>query len=222
MCYALIGIQFKFIFVLCCFNSNEVLIPRILWAQRKEVVYVTIEVFEVKEEKIEIKGNVVSFSGVRGSDGAKFGVTLELFDSVDEEKSKVTVGHRDISLILVKTEAGPFWPRLLKSTQKMHFIHTDFSKWIDEDEEDEEMSADAGGFGNFDMSQFGGAGGNFDMSQFGGGADNFEDEEAQEFSSENEGEEEEEEDCNHENCSHTEGSEVKISGLTKNNEALDS
>lgn len=206
------------------FASNEVLIPRILWAQRKEVVYVTIEVFEVKEEKIEINDNVVSFSGVRGSDGAKFGVTLELFGSVDMEKSKVTVSHRDISLMLVKTEAGPFWPRLLKSTQKMHFIHTDFSKWIDEDEEDEEMPADTGAggnFGNFDMSQFGGAGGNFDMSQF-GGADSFEGEEAQEFSSEEE-KEEEEEDCNHENCSHnTEGSEVKISGLTKNNEALDS
>lgn len=198
------------------------MIPRILWAQRKEVVYVTIEVFEVKEEKIEIKDNVVSFSGVRGSDGAKFGVTLELFDSVDEEKSKVTVSHRDISLVLVKTEAGPFWPRLLKSTQKMHFIHTDFSKWIDEDEEDEEMPEDAGAggnFGNFDMSQFGGgAGGNFDMSQF-GGADSFEGEEAQEFSSEGE---EEEENCSHKNCSHTEGNEVKISGLTKNNEALDS
>ena len=192
------------------------MIPRILWAQRKESVFMTIEVFEVKNEKIEIKDNMVTFSGVRGSDDAKFAVSLELFGSVDAEKSKVSVGHRDVSLVLVKSEPGPFWPRLLKSTQKMHFIHTDFSKWVDEDEEDEENVESTGNAGNFDMSQFGGAG-NFDMSKF-GGSENFGEED---FPEEEEEEEvEEEEDCSHENCSHPE--KVKISGLTKDNESFES
>lgn len=188
--------------------SNEVLIPRVLWAQRKDIVFITLEVFEVKDEKIEIKDNVVSFSGVRGTDNAKFAVTLELYGSVDSGKSKISVGHREVSLVLVKNETGPFWPRLLKSTQKMHFIHTDFGKWVDEDEEDEEMEG-MGNFGNFDMSQFGGAGGNFDMSQFGG---------AQDFE---ENDVEEEEDCDEENCSHSHTNDVKISGLTKDNESFD-
>lgn len=189
------------------FFSIEVLIPRVLWAQRKDTVLITLEVFEVKEETIEIKDNTVSFSGIRGTDNAKFAVTLELFGSVDSENSKIVVGHRDVSLVLAKTEVGPFWPRLLKSTQKMHYIHTDFSKWVDEDEEDEE--ADAGNFGNFDMSQFGGAGSNFDMNQF-----------ADDDAEENLSDDEHDEDCSHENCSHSET--AKISGLTKNNEALDS
>lgn len=131
---------------------------------------------------------------------------------VDADKSKISVSHREINLVLAKSEAGPYWPRLLKSTQKMHFIHTDFGKWIDEDEEDEEEQ-EMPGMGNFDMSQFGGAGGNdFDMNRFGGN---------EEFEEEFNGEEEEHE-CDEEDCSHSEAdqSNVKISGLTKNNESL--
>lgn len=192
------------------------MIPRVMWAQRKDVVYLTIEVFEVKDEKIEIRDNNVIFSGTRGSDDAKFGVSLELYGAVDAEKSKISVGHRDISLVLAKAEEGPFWPRLLKTTQKMHYVHTDFSKWIDEDEEDEQPEST--GMGNFDMSQFGGAGGNFDMSQFSGGDNDFDESEYQE-----EEDKETQEDCDHGNCSHDHSHEsVKISGLTKNNESFDS
>lgn len=189
------------------------MIPRVLWAQRKDIVYITFEVFEVTGEKIEINGNVVNFSGVRGSDGAKFAVTLELFESVDAEKSKINVGHREVSLILAKSEFGPYWPRLLKSAQKMHYIHTDFSKWIDEDEEDEMMqdAAGMGNFGNFDMSQFGG----LDMSRF-GGESNFDDNE-EDISEEGQHE------CEDESCSHADAKlDVKISGLTKNNESFNS
>ena len=191
------------------------MIPRVLWAQRKEVVYVTFEVFEVKDEKIEISENTVKFSGVRGSDGAKFEVTLALFGSVDAENSKINVGHREVSLVLSKSETGPYWPRLLKSTQKLHYIHTDFSKWIDEDEEEEmQEEPGMGNFGNFDMSQFGGPGANFDMSQFENSGD-FEDEEGS-------GEEDDDHKCEEENCSHVADQDVKISGLTKNNESFDS
>lgn len=140
---------------------------------------------------------------------------MELFESVDANKSKINVGHREVSLVLVKSEAGPYWPRLLKSTQKMHYIHTDFSKWVDEDEEDDmQEAAGMGNFGNFDMSQFGGSGSNFDMNRFGGEGD-FEDEE--------DVSEEGHHECEEENCSHIDAEhDVKISGLTKNNESFDS
>ena len=188
------------------------MIPRVLWAQRKDIVYITIEVFEVKEEKIDIQDNVVNFSGVRGSDGAKFAVSLELFGSVDVSNSKISVADRNVSMILAKSEPGPFWPRLLKTTQKMHFIHTDFSKWIDEDEEAEEGAPDLSGMGNFDMSQFGGAAPNFDMSQFGA-------EEEEEFTEDNDAESSEDNDA--ESSEDNDAEAVKISGLTKNNESFE-
>lgn len=192
------------------------MIPRVLWAQRKDLVYITFEVFEVKDEKIEITENAIKFSGVRGSDGAKFAVSLELFGSIDVEKSKSNVGQREVSLVLAKSEIdAPYWPRLIKSTQKMHYIHTDFSKWIDEDEEDEmHEEPGMGNFGNFDMSQFGGAGSNFDMGQFGNSGD-YEDDEV--ISGE-----EAKHECEDENCSHDASDEVKISGLTKDNGSFSS
>ena len=71
---------------------------------------------------------------------------------------------------MAKKESGPYWPRLLKQTGKFHFLKTDFSKWKDEDEEDEEVDNNGmnnpamdlmGGndFSNFDFSKFAGAGG---------------------------------------------------------------
>lgn len=136
-----------------------------LWAQRHDTVFLTFEVFEVKNEKVDIKADGVSFAGVRGSDDAKFAVDLQLYGPIDPEASKVSVGHREVSLILKKTESGPYWPRLLKSTQKMHFIHTDFSKWKDEDEEDEEDEAAFNQFGNFGQfgEGFGSEDANFDV-----------------------------------------------------------
>lgn len=178
-------------------------------------MYLTIEVFEVKEEKIEINENIINFSGVRGGDDAKFAVKMELFGNVDADKCKISVGHREIVLVLTKSESGPFWPRLLKSTQKMHFIHTDFGKWVDEDDEEEDEQA-MPGMGNFDMSQFAAGGNNFDMSKFGGNEE-FEEDDEEEVTGE------EEHECEEEQCSHSESdnSSVKISGLTKNSESFD-
>ncbi len=166
-------------------SNSDTLIPRVLWAQRHDTVFLTFEVFEVKNEKVDIKAEGVSFSGTRSSDDAKFAVDLQLFGAINPESSKINVTHREVSVVLKKAESGPYWPRLLKSSQKMHFIHTDFSKWIDEDEEDEE-EAGAGeepGFGQFgDFNNF---------AQFGQGFGGAEEESFEEESFEEKEEEEE-------------------------------
>lgn len=42
-----------------------------------------------------------------------------------------------ISLILQKKEPREeYWPRLTKESKKFHCIKTDFSKWVDEDEQE--------------------------------------------------------------------------------------
>ena len=55
-----------------------------------------------------------------------------------------------------------YWPRLLKSTQKVPNIKVDWSKWVDEDEEggaaDKFDMGDLQNLSNFDMSGLGGAG----------------------------------------------------------------
>ena len=58
---------------------------------------------------------------------------------------------------MIKAEEGPYWPRLLKDTKKVHWLKVDFNKWKDEDESDEEAAgAGPGGPG-------GGPGGDMDI-----------------------------------------------------------
>ena len=102
---------------------------------------------------------------------------------MDESKTHHT--PRDVAFVLRKKETKEeYWPRLTKDKQKLHFLKTDFDKWVDEDEQDAVneddpmagmggmpgMGAD-GGFGGIDFSKLGGgAGGMPDMSGLTGGA----------------------------------------------------
>lgn len=75
-----------------------------------------------------------------------------MYAEIDEAASKVHHTSRSVELKLVKKKLKEeYWPRLLKDSKKVHFLKTDFDKWVDEDEQDE-APAD-------DFSQFGGMGG---------------------------------------------------------------
>ena len=41
-----------------------------------------------------------------------------------------------------KKDNAAYWPRLLKGTQKVHWLKTDFDKWRDEDDSDVDESKD--------------------------------------------------------------------------------
>ncbi|KAJ1294334.1 hypothetical protein BS78_01G138900 [Paspalum vaginatum] len=62
--------------------------PEVLWAQRSEKIYLTISLTDAKDIvlKTEPKG-IVTFSAV--TNGEPFSFTLELFDSVLPEGSKM-------------------------------------------------------------------------------------------------------------------------------------
>lgn len=59
-----------------------------------------------------------------------------------------------------KANAGPFWPRLLKEKTKPHYLGIDFSRWVDEDYENEDPAAEA----PFDQAAF------MNMAQMSAGA----------------------------------------------------
>ena len=44
-----------------------------------------------------------------------------------------------------------YWPRLLKDSKKLHFLKTDFDKWVDEDEQNEAAEEDFSQFGGMGM-----------------------------------------------------------------------
>lgn len=49
-------------------------------------------------------------------------------------------------VLIKKNTDAPFWPRIIKNKEKNQFITIDWSKWVEEDEEQEESGKGLGGF----------------------------------------------------------------------------
>jgi len=74
-----------------CFISNfvvclcSVLPPPVMWAQRQQVVFVTICVEDCKNPDIKIEADKVYFKGVGGTEKKSYEVTLNLYKEIDPE-----------------------------------------------------------------------------------------------------------------------------------------
>jgi hypothetical protein len=79
--------------------------------------------------KLDLKPTSLTFAGESTSLHKKYAVTLEFYEEIDVENSKINHTSKDIALVLRKKEPKEeFWPRLLKGAQKVHFLKTDFDK----------------------------------------------------------------------------------------------
>ncbi|KAK4190023.1 HSP20-like chaperone [Podospora australis] len=152
--------------------------PEVLWAQRssnteaeKNIIFLTINVPDVPTSniKLDLKPTGLTFTGHSDTLKKTYHVELEFYDEIDPENSKVNHTARDVELKLrKKTLTETYWPRLLKESKKVHFLKTDFDKWVDEDEQAEAEEDDLSNFGG----GMGGGGdfGGLDFSKLGGGA----------------------------------------------------
>ena len=129
-------------------------IPTCKWAQRKECVYVTVDIPDAKDETITVANDKLTFKAVSG--GKNYECEMILHAAINGEGSKYTVKARNVVFYLEKTDAeADFWPRLLKDKAlNKRFVKVDFDKWVDEDEEDEADAIDSSG-----MQGMGGMGG---------------------------------------------------------------
>lgn len=110
----------------------------VLWAQRssssdaaKNFIYLTIMAPDVDEKSmtLDLKPTGLTFSGYSEMKKVQYHVELEFLEEIDVENSQTHPTPRDISLKLRKKELkDEYWPRLLKTTQRMHFLKTDFDK----------------------------------------------------------------------------------------------
>jgi len=158
--------------------STPLLAP-VVWAQRKDQIFLSIDVQDVKDEKIKLEPTKLTFSGNSGA--KKYTSDLEFLKEIDPALSKYAVRPRRIEFVLQKKEPGPYWESLLKTKGKFNWLKVDWNKWKDEDEADDEgfdMSgmSGMGGMGGGGMDGFGGGGMNFDNMNFGEGEDSDDDE----------------------------------------------
>lgn len=148
--------------------------PTVLWAQRsnaeeasKNVIYMTIEVLDPINIKLDLTSTSLKLTADSLDNGTHYSLDLEFFDEIDTENSHKNTesGHQIYLILRKKNLKEEYWPRLTKEKLKLHYIKTDFDKWVDEDEQDEQPEED-------DMSNMmnmgGGAGGMPGMPGMGG------------------------------------------------------
>ena len=109
--------------------------PTLKWAQRKDKLYITINVVHSKKPIIETKGKKMKYEGTDGTKNYSF--EIELYDEIDTENSKYTLDTRNIFFNLKKKKSGDYWPRLTFDKVKFHWIEIDWNYFVDEDEEEE-------------------------------------------------------------------------------------
>ncbi|GMT19216.1 hypothetical protein PFISCL1PPCAC_10513, partial [Pristionchus fissidentatus] len=139
----------------------------IAWAQREDLVFLTIELdSSVTIEELKITPTSFKFRGT--TKDATYESSFDFFADVKEDdikkgastSGKVTLFFRYIELAVSKKDDA-WWPRLLKEKVKVHWLKVDFGKWKEEDDSDVEAGTGGMDFGNFDLSQY--------TNQMGGG-----------------------------------------------------
>ncbi|EPQ60996.1 HSP20-like chaperone [Gloeophyllum trabeum ATCC 11539] len=154
--------------------------PEVLWAQRssetdeaKNVIYFTVNLPDIIESTLEynLTPTHISFkakagNASKGIEEKEYAFEFDLFAEVDPEHSSRRLNSRDFFIVLRKKEKkAEYWPRLTKEKIKTPFLKTDFSKWVDEDEQEgDDLKVDD----DFDMGGMGGMGGMPGMGGMGG------------------------------------------------------
>ncbi|CAN6543748.1 unnamed protein product [Malus baccata var. baccata] len=143
--------------------------PNVKWAQRSDMVYITIDLPDAQDVKLKLEpeGKFL-FSATTGPEKTPYEVDLDLYDKIDINETKTSVGLRNICYLVKKAE-DKWWSRLIKQQGRAPiFLKVDWDKWVDEDEEPEEVKGDEGGPGGFGNNMdFGGLGNNMDFGGLG-------------------------------------------------------
>ncbi|KAK7315394.1 hypothetical protein VNO77_33940 [Canavalia gladiata] len=142
--------------------------PPVKWAQRSDVLYITVELPDAQDVKLKLdpEGKFY-FSATAGAEKIAYEVDIDLFDKIDVNNSKASVGSRNICYLVKKAE-NKWWDRLLKQGGKPPvFLKVDWDKWVDEDEEQDNKPGSEMDFGDIDFSKLnmgGGEGLDFDAA----------------------------------------------------------
>eukprot|EP00931_Biecheleriopsis_adriatica_P089116 TRINITY_DN63299_c0_g1_i1.p1 TRINITY_DN63299_c0_g1~~TRINITY_DN63299_c0_g1_i1.p1 ORF type:complete len:201 (+),score=55.15 TRINITY_DN63299_c0_g1_i1:72-605(+) len=127
--------------------------PDVLWAQRPDSVYLTIDLKEVQDMKVSLEADKLTFSGKVG--GSLYEFCLDFFAPIKKEESKWST-KRLIEFYL-KKETEEAWTGLTKG-KKPPFVKVDWKRWQDSDDEGEAKGDfDVNGMGDMNFGDMGAA-----------------------------------------------------------------
>jgi len=116
--------------------------PQVLWAQTKESVFLSVDLQDVTDLKVDLTEDSLSFHGV--SHGQVYEFQLPFSDKINKDASKYAA-QRNVHFKLVKETSGRW--KDLSTIGKVHWIKVDWGKWVDTDDEDRNTNMG----GDFDM-----------------------------------------------------------------------
>jgi len=146
-------------------KSAKPLLPQLLWAQTKDAIFLTVDLQDVSDLKVDLSEENLSFHAV--AHGETYEFDLPLFETISKQESKYAA-QRSVQFKLVKETKGR-WKELSK-IGKQHWIKVDWSRWIDTDDEDGSNMNFGGDFdmGGMNFGDMGGMGGMGGMGRMGG------------------------------------------------------
>lgn len=121
--------------------------PPLMWAQDRNVVYITIKLQDVANEEIIFGDDHFIFRGKAGD--VNYDYKLELFGNIHptDQTTKYVKFGRYMQLNVRKIDTRTWWPRLAKTARKLANVGIDWEKWIDDPEDsDDEHNHDDGSF----------------------------------------------------------------------------
>ncbi|KAI6187687.1 CS domain and HSP20-like chaperone domain-containing protein [Aphelenchoides besseyi] len=130
--------------------TNSMKHPTILWAQRDNLIFLTVEVEDMKIDELIVDGSKFYIRGTNSSGRDSYEADLELYAPIKGTERRQIATARQVELVIPK-ETTEWWPRLLKNSIKVPWLKVDFNKWVDEDEA---VEADLSGF-DFNGMNFG-------------------------------------------------------------------
>lgn len=150
-------------------SATTVTPPPVVWAQRNDVLFVTINV-ESKDPEIKITEDSLFFKAIGLPENKQHEVTINFLKKINPDKVTSKNCGRCYEFIISKAEsASDYWQSLTNDKKKPHWLKVDFNKWKDEGSDDDSDAAPGGGMeGGMGMPGMGGMGGGMGMPGMGG------------------------------------------------------
>jgi prostaglandin-E synthase len=125
------------------------LVPNFSWAQRNDKFWIKLELVHVQYPEVVLLPEGKLFFKGSTKENVHYKLELEFFGPINVSQSKWEVNDWNILFTIQKKESGPYWPRLLKSEEKLPNMKIDWTRYQpdptelqDEDEIDTDTQND--------------------------------------------------------------------------------
>ncbi|XP_075149113.1 3-hydroxyacyl-CoA dehydratase 2 [Haematobia irritans] len=120
-------------------NKNIQLSPFVYWAQTAGQVFLKVDLKDAEHTEFHFSRKCLNFKsrgkGARGLNSYEF--EIQFYDFIDEEQCSYKVYPNKIECLIGKSE-NQWWPRLVATPQKPHWLKIDFDRWQTEDDLEDE------------------------------------------------------------------------------------